>query len=69
MKEALRAGQGGPTCISWARWRKRLGAPRDEVSEKAPRIISIQIPPDKIGSVIGPGGKQIRELEAYGVTN
>ncbi|MGE5459876.1 MAG: polyribonucleotide nucleotidyltransferase, partial [Solirubrobacterales bacterium] len=31
-----------------------LPAPRDEVSSKAPRIITIQIPVDKIGEVIGP---------------
>ena len=43
-----------------------LGAPRDEVSRNAPRIVTVQIPTDKIGAVIGPGGKQIRELEAYG---
>ena len=43
-----------------------LGAPRQEVSERAPRIMTVQIPTEKIGAVIGPGGKQIRELEAYG---
>ena len=43
-----------------------LGAPRPEVSERAPRIMTVQIPTEKIGAVIGPGGKQIRELEAYG---
>ncbi len=45
-----------------------LAAPREEVSAQAPRILSVQIPPDKIGAVIGPGGKQIRELEAMGAT-
>ena len=45
-----------------------LPVPRDEISANAPRIISIKIPTDKIGSVIGPGGKQIRELEALGAT-
>ncbi|MDA0700223.1 MAG: polyribonucleotide nucleotidyltransferase, partial [bacterium] len=43
-----------------------LPAPRTEVSARAPRIISVKIPSDKIGTVIGPGGKQIRELEALG---
>jgi polyribonucleotide nucleotidyltransferase len=43
-----------------------LPAPRPEVSARAPRIISVKIPSDKIGTVIGPGGKQIRELEALG---
>ena len=43
-----------------------LSAPRSEVSRNAPRILTVQIPVEKIGSVIGPGGKQIRELEALG---
>jgi polyribonucleotide nucleotidyltransferase len=43
-----------------------LAAPRAEISVRAPRIMSVKIPSDKIGSVIGPGGKNIRELEALG---
>ncbi len=43
-----------------------LQAPREELNKNAPRIVQINIPTDKIGTVIGPGGKQIRELEAYG---
>lgn len=43
-----------------------LDAPRAELSANAPQIVSIQIPTDKIGAVIGPGGKNIRELEAVG---
>jgi polyribonucleotide nucleotidyltransferase len=41
-----------------------IAAPRDEVNQKAPRIISIQIPVDKIGEVIGPKGKRINEIIA-----
>ena len=41
-----------------------IPAPRDEVNPKAPRIISIQIPVDKIGEVIGPKGKRINEIIA-----
>ena len=41
-----------------------IEAPRDEVNVKAPRIISIQIPVDKIGEVIGPKGKRINEIIA-----
>lgn len=44
-----------------------LNAPRAELNKNAPRIVQISIPTDKIGTVIGPGGKQIRELESYGV--
>ncbi len=36
--------------------------PRSEMSQYAPRITRIQINPDKIGTVIGPGGKQIKKI-------
>jgi polyribonucleotide nucleotidyltransferase len=39
-----------------------LPAPREEISSFAPRIFTIQIPPDKIRDVIGPGGKMIRSI-------
>lgn len=35
---------------------------RSELSQYAPRIITIKIPPSKIGEVIGPGGKMIRSI-------
>jgi len=35
---------------------------RDQLSEFAPRIITIQINPSKIGDLIGPGGKMIRSI-------
>ncbi|MBQ9972258.1 MAG: S1 RNA-binding domain-containing protein, partial [Firmicutes bacterium] len=38
--------------------------PRKELSPYAPRIISIQIDPDKIRTVIGPGGKTISKIIA-----
>lgn len=37
--------------------------PRKELSEHAPRMLTTKINPDKIGKLIGPGGKQIRALE------
>ncbi len=36
--------------------------PREELSEYAPRILTISINPDKIRDVIGPGGKMIRSI-------
>jgi polyribonucleotide nucleotidyltransferase len=36
----------------------------DEMSEYAPRIITIKIPVDKIGEVIGPKGKIINQIQA-----
>ncbi len=42
---------------------RSIKRPRDEISTNAPRLIQIQINPDKIGLVIGPGGKTIRRLQ------
>jgi polyribonucleotide nucleotidyltransferase len=39
-----------------------LSAPRPELSVHAPRMIMVQIPVDKIGALIGPGGKNIRRI-------
>ncbi|MFO7871357.1 MAG: polyribonucleotide nucleotidyltransferase [Kiritimatiellia bacterium] len=39
-----------------------IKAPRSELSEYAPRIHEIVIPHDKIGELIGPGGKNIRRI-------
>ena len=41
---------------------KAISEPRPHVSDKAPRIIAIKIPVDKIREVIGSGGKVIREI-------
>ncbi len=40
-----------------------LDSPRDDLSEYAPRIVSIQINPEKIGEIIGPKGKTIRAIQ------
>jgi polyribonucleotide nucleotidyltransferase len=39
-----------------------IDAPRKELSRYAPRVYRIQIPREKIGAVIGPGGKMIRTI-------
>jgi polyribonucleotide nucleotidyltransferase len=41
---------------------KAITAGREEVSTNAPRIVTIQVPKDKIRDVIGTGGKVIREI-------
>ncbi len=41
---------------------KAISEPRPHVSDKAPRIVAIKIPVDKIREVIGTGGKVIREI-------
>ena len=67
MREALAQAREGRLHIL-EEMRKALPAPREEISQRAPRILQVKIPVDKIGTVIGPGGKQIRELEAMGAT-
>ncbi len=39
-----------------------ISEPRKELSPYAPRIITLQINPEKIGALIGPGGKTIRSI-------
>ena len=41
-----------------------LATARDEVGETAPKIVSFQIPIDKIGEIIGPKGKVINAMQA-----
>jgi polyribonucleotide nucleotidyltransferase len=40
-----------------------ISGPRDEVSIFAPRIVTVQIKPDKVRDIIGPGGKTIRAIQ------
>src|SRR5256886_2822381 len=40
-----------------------IARPRSQLSKYAPRIITIQIRPDKIGDIIGPKGKVIRGIQ------
>jgi polyribonucleotide nucleotidyltransferase len=41
---------------------KTIAEPRKEISKYAPRIETIKINPEKIGALIGPGGKNIKKL-------
>jgi len=46
-----------------------IAAPRSETSPLAPRLVTLRIDPEKIGKLIGPGGKMIRGLQdRYGIT-
>lgn len=61
MKKALEQAKEGRIHIL----KKMLEAcpkPKEEMSQYAPRIVSLQIKPSKIGLVIGPSGKQIRAI-------
>ena len=44
--------------------KEAIAEPRAELNEFAPRLEAVEIPKDKIGEIIGPKGKVIRELEA-----
>lgn len=61
IKEALLQAHEGRLhilqCMSQA-----LSTPRPDLSEFAPRIVTLKIPPSKIGALIGPGGKNIRKI-------
>ena len=47
---------------------KTIAVPASEISEYAPKVVSAKIDIDKIGAIIGPGGKNIKALcEQYGV--
>jgi polyribonucleotide nucleotidyltransferase len=41
---------------------KVLAAPRDDVSQYAPRVVTVQVKVDRIRDIIGPGGKTIRAI-------
>jgi polyribonucleotide nucleotidyltransferase len=41
-----------------------ISEPREDYKPHAPRIVTIKIPKDMIGAVIGPGGKIIQEIQA-----
>ncbi len=41
-----------------------LSAPREGLSQYAPAVITIEINPERIGEVIGPGGKMIKKITA-----
>lgn len=61
MAEALAQAKEGRLFIL-KRMAECLESTRQEISPYAPRIITIQIPKDKIGGVIGTGGKVIRGI-------
>jgi polyribonucleotide nucleotidyltransferase len=67
LKEALEKAKRGRIEILDI-MRETIAEPRSEVSDYAPRVEVLQIPTDKIGLLIGPGGKTINALQdEYGV--
>jgi polyribonucleotide nucleotidyltransferase len=68
LKEALEQAKQGRLQILDI-MREAIAEPRPEISDYAPRVEVLQIPTDKIGLLIGPGGKTINALQdEYGVS-
>jgi polyribonucleotide nucleotidyltransferase len=68
MRQALAQAKEGRLHIL-QKMDEAIKAPRNELSTYAPRIISLKIDTDQIGTVIGPGGKMIRSIiETTGAT-
>ena len=64
IREALEVTHKGRDYIIDEVLLKAIPAPRAEVSEYAPKMISMKIPVDKIREVIGSGGKVIQKITA-----
>ncbi len=62
MKEALEQAHTARMFIM-GKMLEVLPEARTELNANAPRIITVKIPVDKIGALIGPGGKNIRSLQ------
>jgi polyribonucleotide nucleotidyltransferase len=62
MKEALEQAHTARLTIL-GKMLEVLAQPRAELKPHAPRIITVKIPVEKIGALIGPGGKNIRALQ------
>ena len=63
MRQALEQARAGRLHIL-EKMQASLSSPRESLAPHAPRIFTIQIKPDKIRDVIGPGGKVIRGIIA-----
>ncbi len=63
LKEALLKAKNARIEVL-AKMREVLPQPRPDISPYAPRIINLMINPEKVGDVIGPGGKIIKKIIA-----
>jgi polyribonucleotide nucleotidyltransferase len=63
LKEALLKAKNARIEVL-AKMREVLPQPRSDISPYAPRIINLMINPEKVGDVIGPGGKIIKKIIA-----
>jgi polyribonucleotide nucleotidyltransferase len=63
LETALRQAKEGRIHIL-GKMAEALAAPREDLSRYAPRITTLQVKPDQIREIIGPGGKTIRGITA-----
>jgi polyribonucleotide nucleotidyltransferase len=63
LETALRQARDGRLFIL-GKMAEALAAPREDLSRHAPRIHTLQVKPDQIREIIGPGGKTIRGITA-----
>ncbi len=63
LREALKKAHKGRMHIM-SEMLKAISEPRDTLSEFAPKVVQVAIPVDRIGEVIGPGGKVIKDIIA-----
>jgi len=61
LEKALRQAREGRLHIL-EKMKESIAEPRKEISVHAPRITTIEVKPDKIRDVIGPGGRNIRTI-------
>jgi polyribonucleotide nucleotidyltransferase len=61
MKDALQQAKEGRLWIL-EKMNQAIASPRESLSPFAPRLTTLMIPVDMIGAVIGPGGKNIRQI-------
>jgi polyribonucleotide nucleotidyltransferase len=62
LEEAIHIAKAGRTKVI-AKMAESITEPK-ELSQHAPRIVSVKIPADRIGELIGPGGKNIKGIQA-----
>ncbi|MEZ4507328.1 MAG: polyribonucleotide nucleotidyltransferase [Thermomicrobiales bacterium] len=62
MREALAQANAGRMFIL-EKMAETISVPREELSRYAPRVTTLKVNPEKIGAIIGPGGKMIRSIQ------
>ncbi|NOR89238.1 MAG: polyribonucleotide nucleotidyltransferase, partial [Anaerolineales bacterium] len=62
MSEALAQGREARLFIL-EKIKEAISAPREELKPHVPRMTIVKVDPEKIGAIIGPGGKMIRKIQ------